>query len=341
LASEGRRNGTDLIDRMKSEPFRFRFFQAIRLLKLSEKATGRKASIPRLFRFRTPLSLAFPTSEIQRFEARMSRGEQENGTPEEEAHQEMEVGFLGLTGPSGVLPHCYTEMLIDRKLTQRDASAHAFLDIFNHRAISLFYEAWQKYRFYVGYEMGERKGFTQHLTQLMGSAHSPAVPPQLMAFFSGALGRRPLPASSLRSIISSYFGVRLQIEQFVGQWIEAPLSEQTALGRACATLGESAVVGQRLWDRQTKIRLRIGPLEQAAFNAFLPGGPAALALHHLVGLCLGQALNCDVALVLKKEAAGDTCLKRAAAVPVRLGVNAWARTSPPTQDLEDVRFRLI
>ncbi|WP_052572547.1 type VI secretion system baseplate subunit TssG [Holophaga foetida] len=327
------------MDRLKSEPFRFRFFQAIRLLKLSRKASGSKAELPRQFRFRTPLSLSFPSSEIQRFETRMLQEEKE-GTP-----LEMEVGFLGLTGPSGVLPHCYTEILIDRKLVQRDGSAHAFLDIFSHRAIALFYEAWQKYRFYIGYEMGDRNGFTRHLTELLGTAstwdNGEAVPPQLTAFFSGILGRRPLPSSSLKGLLSTYFGVELEIEQFVGQWIEAPLSEQSTLGGECASLGMTTVVGQRLWDQQSKIRLRIGPLRQAKFNEFLPGRSAALALRHLVELCQGQSLNCDITLVLEQEAVGDTLLSKVAPVPVMLGFNAWARTSPATKDLDDVRFRLI
>lgn len=352
MATQGRRNAVDLIARLEEEPYRFRFFQAIRLLKLSERAAGREPAIPRKLRFRTPLSLAFLPSEVLRYEKRMSRDEREAAAQapvaDEDSPREMEVGFLGLTGPSGVLPHCYTELLMDRKFIQRDMSAHAFFDLFNHRAISLFYEAWQKYRFYVGYEMGSRDGFTQHLLDLLGTSRpsgkakedSP-VPLQILAFFAGALGRRPLPSSSLAGLVSAYFGVPVELEQFVGQWIEAPPGEQSALGGDCSALGQSTILGQRLWDQQTKIRLRIGPLDQPCFAAFQPGRSAAVALRHLVELCVGQALRCDVTLVLKRECAPELAMDGDARVPVSLGINTWARTSPPVADLDDVHFRLL
>jgi type VI secretion system protein ImpH len=352
MATQGRRNSVDLIDRLKAEPYRFRFFQAIRVLKLTERSAGRRAAIPRKLRFRTPLTLNFPPSEIMRFEAAKPAPGQEETSTEETAH-EMEVAFMGLTGPTGVLPHHYTELLMDRKMVHRDVSAHTFFDLFNHRAISLLYEAWQKYRFHVSYEMGTRDGFTQHLLDLLGTGRpqlhgetgqTPGEKPlsiQILAYFSGALGRRPLPSSSLAGIISTYFGVKVVLEQFVGQWIEAPADEQSDLGGACSALGVSTLLGQRAWDQQTKIRLRIGPLDQTKFAEFQPGRSAAIALRQLVDTCLGQTLNCDVTLVLKKEAAPKAIMSSDAPIPMSLGINMWARTTPPEHDLDDVCYRLI
>lgn len=341
----------DLTARLRTEPYRFRFFQAIRVLKLTERAAGRKAARPRRLRFRTPLTLNFPPSELLRFESAKPRTDAEATTPEARP-EELEVSFLGLTGPSGVLPHHYTELLMDRRLVHRDGSAHAFLDLFGHRATSLFYDAWEKYRFHIGYEMGARDGFTQHLLDLLGTGRPPKeevrrnpkerpLAVQILAYFSGALGRRPLPASSLTALIATYFGVQVRLEQFVGQWIEAPTEEQSDLGGAGSALGVSTVLGQRLWDRQTKIRLRIGPLDGTTFAEFQPGRSAAVALRQLVELCLGQSLNCDVTLVLKKDAAPESVMTADAPVPLSLGINTWARTAPPEQDLDDVRFRLL
>lgn len=341
----------DLTARLRTEPYRFRFFQAIRVLKLTERAAGRKAARPRRLRFRTPLTLNFPPSELLRFERAKPRTDAETAAPEARP-EELEVSFLGLTGPSGVLPHHYTELLMDRRLVHRDGSAHAFLDLFSHRATSLFYDAWEKYRFHIGYEMGARDGFTQHLLDLLGTGRPPRedtrktpkerpLPVQILAYFSGALGRRPLPSSSLTGLIATYFGVPVRLEQFVGQWIEAPVEEQSGLGGCGSVLGVSTVLGQRLWDRQTKIRLRIGPLDRAAFTEFQPGRSAAVALRQMVELCLGQSLNCDVTLVLKKEAAPESVMASDASVPLSLGINTWARTAPPEQDLDDVRYRLL
>ena len=356
MATQGRRNGIDLIARMKTEPYRFRFFQAIRVLKLAEMSAGRKAALPRGLRFRTPLSLAFLPSEVLRFERRPSRSEPGNGSPEPRDEDgpphEMEVGFLGLTGPSGVLPHHYTTLLMDRKQVQRDSSAHAFFDVFNHRVISLFYEAWEKYRFHVAYELGAREGFTQHLLDLLGTGrpgpcsrdggdHGKSVPIQALAYFSGALGRRPLPSSSLIPFLGAYFGVKVALEQFVGQWIEAPVAEQTSLGGESGALGLTTVLGQRMWDQQTKIRLRIGPLDQAAFREFQPGRSASSAFRQLLELCCGQALSCDVVLVLRKETVPPCVMDSRSPVPMSLGISTWIRTTAPDQDLADAKFRLL
>ena len=67
----------------------------------------------------------------------------------------MTVAFLGLTGTQGVLPFCYTEWMLERKAAKDDTLA-AFLDLFNHRLVSLFYRAWEKHRPPVLYEARRR-----------------------------------------------------------------------------------------------------------------------------------------------------------------------------------------
>jgi type VI secretion system protein ImpH len=63
----------------------------------------------------------------------------------------MVVSFLGLTGPSGVLPRHYTELMLNR-IRAKDFSLRDFFDLFNHRLISLFYRSWEKFRLPLGYE---------------------------------------------------------------------------------------------------------------------------------------------------------------------------------------------
>jgi type VI secretion system protein ImpH len=83
-------------------------------------------------RFLAHNSLTFPPSSIHD----LSRSEE--GGP-----AAMVVAFMGLTGPSGVLPRHYSELVLEQE-RRRERGLARFFDLFNHRMISLFYRAWQK-----------------------------------------------------------------------------------------------------------------------------------------------------------------------------------------------------
>src|SRR4029079_9295087 len=141
-----------LKDKLVTEFFEFDFFQAVRVV---ERLSPKRAPIgldaapaDEVARFRAHLSMAFPPSQIVALEP----------PGDERPNPLLTVTFLGLYGPSGVLPTHYTQLLMD---IQRDVrgperrSLRDWLDLFNHRYISLFYRAWEKYRFHLQYERGE------------------------------------------------------------------------------------------------------------------------------------------------------------------------------------------
>ena len=65
-----------------------------------------------------------------------------------------------------------------------------------------------------------------------------------------------------------------------------------------ATLGSGAVLGGRVWDRQHKFRIRLGPLTLEQYESFLPGGALLRKLvdwvRHvsLLRARLGRAAGC-------------------------------------------------
>lgn len=317
----------------------YRFFQAVRLLRLQRRALA----LPGPLRFRTPATLSFPASEIRALRPLPPAADDRAGA------LEMEVAFLGLTGPSGVLPVPYTELLQERRQLYRDSTLHAFLDLFNHRALSLFFDAWRKYRFWVDYEAGERDGFTRNLLDLTGvgasrlaeqlDAAEVELPQRFFTFFAGLLAQKPLPASNIEALVRGFFSVEVKLEQFVGQWMLIPGPEQSALGSQACSLGRDSFAGERIWDRQTKIRLEIGPLRRDSFARFLPGGAAEAALRSLLRFCLGHGLACEVTLLLHRDDLSTTQLSRAA--PSRLGFDSWMRSRPALEHVADVRYCLL
>ena len=116
MASTNGRPDAPLSDQLFHEPYRFDFFQAVRLLERLARGAGRRAPQPvghdhppdqEAVRFRAHNSLSFPAAPIQQLQWAGEEG-QTTRPPE------MTVNFMGLTGPSGVLPFHYTRLLIQR-----------------------------------------------------------------------------------------------------------------------------------------------------------------------------------------------------------------------------------
>jgi type VI secretion system protein ImpH len=152
------------------ETYAFEFFQAVRLLErmFPERApVGRDAlPISEVVRFRSRPTLAFPASQI--YELREVEEEFSELTK-----REMYVNFMGMVSAISVLPQHYTELVVERA-RYRDTSFWAFVDIFSHRAISLFFRAWEKYRFPLAYERSlfEKRGSDDFTEYLFDSAHA-------------------------------------------------------------------------------------------------------------------------------------------------------------------------
>lgn len=309
---------------------RFEFFQAVRVLERlfpdREPVGGSAHPSREVARFGAHLTLGFPASEIQQVRI----GEQEDAQPQ------VTVNFMGLTGPSGVLPHHYTEFLLARGLA-KDRTLRDFLDLFNHRMISLFYRAWEKYRFPVAYERGN-DAFTAYLSCLIGMGtpglqRRLAFEDQSLLLYAGLLQQRPHSAAALESILRDYFQLPVSVEQFFGRWVRLGEENHTLLGVRNHRLGYSAILGSRVWDRQSKFRIKIGPMGCAAFEGFLPGGGAHEPLMQLARLFAGYELDFDVQFVVAApEVPACRVQSRGGA---RLGLSSWLKVREFTHDADD------
>jgi type VI secretion system protein ImpH len=350
------------------EPFAFDFFQAVRLL--ARLAPGRtpvgQGGPParEVVRFRALPSLEVPASAIHALAP---------STPEQPVPL-LTVTFLGLHGPSGVLPRHYTEMILRLERDQRGEERRAFrdwLDLFNHRFLSLFYRAWEKYRFWLSYERGEHDRpdpdpFTRALLSLVGlgtpglrsrlrvtavevgSARErplAAVDDRYLLYFSGLLASRHRTAAGLATFLGEYFQVPVRVQQFVGQWLEVEPANQTRLGLddGNCQLGVNLLVGERVWDVQSKLRIRLGPLDYTRFSDFLPDlspqpeHKSFFLLVHLVRLYAGPELDFDVQPLLRADAVPEWQLGDELPGP-RLGWNTWLISQQPAADAGDALF---
>lgn len=324
MAAAGRGTGSPLTQLLFDEPYRFEFFQAVRLLERLNPGRGPvgRDGDPReeAARFRAHASLSFPPSQIRRID----EGEGGGGAPE------MTVAFMGLVGPLGVLPQHYTELVAERA-RYGDTALGEFLGLFEHRMLSLFYRAWEKHRVTAAHERGEFDQFTEYLFDLIGLGTRglrgrTAVPDQALLLYGGLIAQRPHSASAVGAVLSDYFGAPARVEQFAGQWLGLEEGDRTRLGAANSRLGVDAVAGARVWDDQSKFRCRFGPLNFAQFRAFLPAGTAFRPAAELVRLLAGLEFDFDFQLVLRAEEVPGCVLSTGAAERPLLGWSTWLKT---------------
>jgi type VI secretion system protein ImpH len=324
---------------LEREPFTFEFFQAVRLLQQLHPERGRVGRYgnpdQEAVHFGATPATAFPASEIQKLET-------DDGVP-----PRMLVNFMGLTGPQGVLPLEYSELVAER-VRLRDHSLRDFLDMFNHRLVSLFFRAWERSHGHGEPSAPGEDILHDHLLDLVGLGTSGlasrlGLPPASLPFYVGLLGIPTRPAVALELLLEDYFGVAVEVEQFVGGWYSIDESSQCALGdemTASSQLGIGAVAGDEIWDLQARARVRIGPLSRAQYDAFLPTGRAYEELRALTRFYTGEQVDLELQLVLAREDVPPVALGADGKSGTPLGWCTWLRSRPFTRDASDTILTL-
>ena len=322
------------------EPYRFEFFQAVRLLEKvfpTRQPVGRETTTTQeVVRFRSHIALDFPASEIHNLT-------ESTDDHTDEKKLEMFVNFMGMLGISGVMPTHYTELAVDRA-RYRDTAMWYFLDIFTHRTVSMFFRAWEKYRFPVAYERG-KNDFTDFLFDFVGLGtrglrDRMALEDEALLPYSGLIAQNPHSASALENILGHYFGISAKIKQFFGQWLDLDEESITKLGKANSLLGTNAIIGTRIWEQQSKFRVVLGAMSFKEFQAFLPDGTGHQPLKSIIRFIVGLEFDFDVQLILKAKEVPSCILTTRAKRRPQLGWTSWLKTKPFEQDDEQVILQI-
>jgi type VI secretion system protein ImpH len=332
MAASGWRTDRAVAEQLFGEPWRFDFFQAVYLLeRLLPRAVrvGETSGIrPEPVRFRSSLMAGFPASEIDR----LSLGAKPGEAPE------MRVNFMGLAGGFGPLPPPLSEHILAR--TRRgDTAGQDFLDVFNHRLVSLFYRARARHRLSLTRGTPGDSAFALYLFALIGQATGALrgrmpVPDRALLHYAGILAQAPRSLHGLERMLADYFGVPVKGVPLEGRWLAIDPAEQTRIGAGGRNqaLGRGAVIGKRAWDQQAGIGLVLGPLGFDRFRQFLPDGNAHKRLQALVAFYGQTPLEPEYRLVLRAEAVPATRLGRKH--KAQLGWTSFLTTRPRSRPAE-------
>jgi type VI secretion system protein ImpH len=319
MPASQRRYDAGLIGQLLAEPQRFEFFQAVRLIE--------QVQPPRRLRYRNRLSLAFPPNQI------------ENISDDGEDIIRITPAFMGMLGSHGVMPLHYSERINRREKTSNDGGPRAFFDMLSHRALDMFYQAWAKHRPECMASPDGGDEFQAMLTALSGaSASGEVVDHETLAFYAMQIRCRAVSAPLVAGMYSEYFNVPVAVGQLIGAWQELPLADQAVLGTANVDLDAGVMLGGRIYGCDSRVRLRIGPLDRTRYESFLPGRGAATHLAALLALHCGIGMTYEVRLI--QLAADMRGVSLDASGDVRLGVNARMLSGPSDEDREELMYLL-
>jgi type VI secretion system protein ImpH len=331
MAGYGWRKDGPLIEQLFVEGYRFDFFQAIRLLQIfnpgaSGLGEGMRAELEAVA-LRSSLSADFPASEIDNIKP----------PPRPGIPPEMTVNFLGLAGAFGPLPRVLSERLTER-VRRQDTAGRDFLDIFNHRLVSLLFRIRQRHRAALSRGGPHQNNFARNLFALIGlgtkglQGRLDGLPDRALLHYAGLLAIMPRSLHAIERVVATHFAVPVTSDALVGRWVPLGSDQETRLGAdgRNSNLGAGFVLGSRYWEQAAAFRLNIGPLDFAAFRQFLPIGGAYRPLRALVGLVAGHTNQCEVRLLLAAPSVPQLRLSRSDGA--RLGWTSWLATRPLPED---------
>ena len=242
----------------------------------------------------------------------------------------LHVNFFGLLGPHGPMPLHYSEYADQRARHHSDPTFQEFLDLFNHRMLSLFYRASVQFDPAVNFDRPDSNAYSEFLGALSGllsdvTSSRDSISDNAKRQFPGWASSTAKSPDGIAAIVEDYFDLPVSIKEWVGGWLPLPTVSLSRLSCDAASmqLGRSLYLGRRIWSIKHKFNVVLGPLDWETFSSFKPGGARALSLHDLVRNYLGDEWDWDLQLILKKDDIRHMRLDRSRA----LGFDSWMKSA--------------
>jgi type VI secretion system protein ImpH len=340
MASTNRGQGAGLGARLRERGYEFEFFQALALLEKFGLSRGR---VPLGFgsepeaepvRLSSPISLRFPATDIAKIDV-----DEATGGEQPVVH----ANVMTLAGHGGPLPDWVTELL-SLRLSRRDRGSRDFLDIFNHRLLSLLYRVRARARVAFGFVRPDRTPAARYLYSLMGLGtprllNRMGVSDRVLLHYAGLMAGRARSSGALEQLLSRCLDSPIRVEPLHGRWLDLHRDDWTTIGRGGRNngLGTTAIVGRRVWDVESCFVLSVGPLSYRDHLTFLPGGSRHAPFIAMTRFFVGETLDFVIKLTIKRSEIPT--LKLGAKTGARLGWTSFLRTQEQTAAIGEIKVR--
>ncbi len=300
MAGEGGQqpSALELFEQIKESPYQFPLFDTLRFIEATYSNSPRlgesvKASDDPVYIRQEP-SMAFAPATVCKF------------IPGYKAQDQLYNWAYGVFGPNGPMPLHITEYAREREIHHNDDTFSRFADIFHHRMISLLYRAWANTQPTIAMDRPGSNVFDQYVGAVAGifvdeeRVGDATLPPKL--FRAGLYKQETRSADGLETLLSDYFGISLQVNQYSGGWLAIRKTDRFVLGRHgfANRLGENSCLGEKVYDCQHKFEIESGILSFQQFSRLLPNTDAFRLFYELVTDYIGIAFEWDLKLRLSK-----------------------------------------
>lgn len=279
MASVTRRSDYSLESQLYNQTYEFEFSQAVRILEALKPGVAPLGETENpdyeAIQIKSRLTLSVSSSDLYNLKAHVGFDKRPTLT----------VNFLGIAGIQGPLPMPYTEMILDR-LRHKDTSWRDFLDIFNHRLVSMWHRIQKKFVLGLDQISPEATAAGKTFLDLLGLSspylrHKLKIADRSLLAFTPLFWQRSKSTAGLHQLLENFFNTKIHIEEFQGKWQHAIVDDWTLLGTTGQynTLGITAVLGKRSWDQTAGVKIFLKQLRWNEYLTHLPGqhGHAAIA----------------------------------------------------------------
>jgi len=278
-----------------------------------------------LVRFRTSQHMGFAGQDV--VDARIERNDKGM------LSADLTVDCLGLTGARGALPAHYTEMVL-AQLKSRAPALRDFLDLFNHRLLSLFYRSWEKTQPAVHQERAEDDLFTQILRALTNCEEDWEI------YYGAALARGTRSEATIRGVLGDLTGMPVDVRALQGGWQAVPDQDQSRLPSRSNPKGQYArlgevMLGSRVWMADKGAEIVFRPKNNEQLASILPKGRFSKAIGQLTGRLVGSQVEVRYCALTSASGLTGARLGRNG----RLGEDSFISTQGSSDKTVEVSFK--
>ena len=340
-----------IISELVQDPKSFDFVQAMRLLELIG-SVSKRSSVAGAVRKSGENSKKINARFVNDYRLRFPVAAITKASSIDDYTMQFTVSGFGYVGAVGVLPYSYS-YLVNLSESNKNHGLKAFLDIFEHRSVELFYRASSKYRITIGYDrgrFGDTDRFKKTLEGLIGFRFTNiqnrlSIPDENLLFYSGYFSSNQKTIFALENILSLELGLKVYVIPFSGRWIKLDIHDQTSISAGKESgnynrLGLDAVLGERVWSVQNCFRILVGPINEERIYPLLPDGPDDIQIRDIVETYCGKEYEYEVQLLIEAKSVpiARLGLSGDALNQCRLGQVSWLLAAPSLIDRRDAVF---